>query len=305
MHMIRLVQRKEIDEVRWNEAIARSTAETLYPYSWYLDAAAANWSALVTEDYRMVMPLVWRKKYGLRYLYQPLYTQQLGVFSEEYVDPLLIARMLSMLLKKYRLASINFNTRNLVGEEKPFRVHDRTNYVLNLQEGYEKLYGAYSTNAKRNVKRALENHGEVTGEVSCEELVALKRENDVIRRSEADYRWLVQLLETIRERGSGRICATRVEGVLTAAAFFGFSRSRAIYLVSASSEQGKEQRSMFGIVDAFIREHAGRPLILDFEGSSIPTIARFFSGFGAGPEVYQNVQFNRLPPLLTRFRKNG
>lgn len=298
------MQRGEIDDQRWDDAVARSTAETLYPYSWYLDAVADKWSALVIGDYRVVMPVAWKKKYGLTYLYQPFYTQQLGVFSEDYVDPLLISEMLSLLLKKFRFASINFNTKNLVGEVKPFTVYDKTNYVLDLRNEYDQLKGAFSTNARRNVKRAMEIPLEVARDVSCVEMVALKKGNDVISRSEADYQWLLKLMETLMERGAGQIYGARDEGHLSAAAFFGYSRSRAIYLVSASGERGKEQRSMFGIVDAFIREHAGRELILDFEGSTLPSVARFFAGFGARPEIYQNVTFSRLPLFLKRFRRN-
>ncbi len=101
---IEFVHRKEIDVHKWDEVISNSAAETLYGYSWYLDAAAANWSAFVIEDYRFVMPLIWKKKYGLTYLYQPFYTQQLGVFSREYVDPTLITTLLRLLLRKYRFA---------------------------------------------------------------------------------------------------------------------------------------------------------------------------------------------------------
>ena len=298
------MHRREIDDRKWDRAVERSTAETLYPYSWYMDAVADSWSALVTGDYRVVMPLAWKKKYGLTYLYQPFYTQQLGVFSENYVDPLLISEMLSMLLKKFRFASINFNTKNLVGEVKPFRVYDKSNYVLDLRDEYDQLKGAFSTNARRNVKRALEISPGVVRDVSCGEMVSLKKENDVIRRSDADYQWLLKLMETIMDRGAGQIYGAREEGNLSAAAFFGFSRSRAIYLVSASGERGKEQRSMFGIVDAFIREHAGSELILDFEGSNIPSVARFFAGFGARPEIYQNVTFSRLPLFLKKFRRD-
>ncbi len=299
------LHRKEIDDQKWDEAIARSTAETLYPYSWYLDAAADNWSALVMDNYRFVMPLIWKKKYGIRYLYHPFYTQQLGVFSGEYVDPTLITTFLKLLVKKYRFAIINFNTKNLVGEEAPFTVDDKTNYVLDLQHDYEKLYAAFSTNAKRNVKKAYELNEVVEKNISIEELVDFKRGNDVIKRTKEEYQWLVNLLKTIKKSSSGSVYAAKNEGVICAAAFFGFSKSRAIYLVSASNSRGKEDRSMFKIVDAFIREHANSELILDFEGSNIPNVGRFFAGFGARPEIYQGVTFSRIPLFLTRLRKNG
>src|SRR5210317_1567418 len=91
---VNLLKRKEIDVQKWDDLIAHSTAETIYPYSWYLDTVSENWSALVVDDYRFVMPVVWKKKAGMKYIYQPFYTQQLGVFSREYVDPALIRQML-------------------------------------------------------------------------------------------------------------------------------------------------------------------------------------------------------------------
>jgi hypothetical protein len=141
-------------------------------------------------------------------------------------------------------------------------------------------------------------------DASCEELLAFKKENDLIKRSDGEYRWLLKLLHTLESRSAGKTYAVRDSGNVIAAAFFAFSKTRGIYLVSASNEVGKEQRSMFKIVDAFIRAHAGSPRILDFEGSNIPSVARFFAGFGARPQIYQGVSFDRLPVFLNKLRKH-
>jgi len=300
--MIKLLRRKEIDLQKWDELIGHSTAETIYPYSWYLDTVSENWSALVVDDYSFVMPVVWKKKAGIKYIYQPFYTQQLGVFSREYVDPALIRDLLKILYKKFRFAGMNLNTKNLVGEEGPFSVDDKSNYVLPLDRDYEDHYESFSTNSKRNIKKSMEYSQELVKNLSVEELVNLKLENDVIRRSKEDYGRLNSLFETIIEHDSGKIYAMRMDRGITAAAFFAFSRRRAIYLLSASSPEGREHRGMFRIVDAFIRDHAGTGLILDFEGSNIPSVARFFGGFGAQPEVYQGVSFNRLPVTLRKLK---
>ncbi len=299
------LHRKQIDTERWDAVVSGSAAETIYPYSWYLDRVADHWSALVADDYRFIMPVVWRRKYGVRYIYQPLYTQQLGIFSKEYVDTTLIREMLMKLYGKFRFASMQFNTQNLVGEEDPFRVEDKTNYVLEMQPDYETLRSAFSTNARRNIKKADEINAVVDKEVAVEELVALKRDNDVIERSRKDYNWMKNLLDTIMEHRAGRIYGVRSGGKLCAAALFVFSRSRAIYMVSASGEQGKAERGMFRILDTFIREHAGSGLTLDFEGSGIPSVARFFAGFGATPKTYQEVTFSRVPFILHKIRKHG
>lgn len=299
---INFLRRREIQEEKWDRVIAVSPAETIYPYSWYLDAVSANWSAFVVDDYRFVMPVVWKKKAGMKYMYQPFYTQQLGVFSKEYVDPELIRRMLLILYKKYRFAGLNFNVKNLVGEEKPFAVDDKSNYVMRLNQDYDTHFNLFTTNTKRNIRKAIECDDKLEKNLPVAELVRLKRENDVIKRSEEDYRWLVSLLETIQDRGAGKIHAIRTGGEITAAAFFAYSKTRAIYLLSVSSPKGKERRGMFRIIDAFIREHAGSGLVLDFEGSNIPSVARFFGGFGAQPEIYQGVSFNRLSGALNKLR---
>lgn len=301
---MRFLHRGDVDEGRWDEVIAQSQAETLYPYTWYLDTVAERWSALVMDDYRFVMPVVWKQKYGLKYIYQPYYTQQLGIFSKEYVDPAVIGEMLPVLYKKFRFANFNFNAKNLVGEDKNWSLYDKTNYVLDLNSDYEKISASFSTNAKRNIKRAMANSGELEKELGCEEVIAFKRENDTIKRTEGEYQWLQNLLQTLTNREAGTAYGIRVDRRLIAAAFFGFSRTRGIYLVSASNDEGKEQRGMFKIVDAFIREYAGKALKLDFEGSNIPSVARFFAGFGARPEIYQGVNFDRLPVFLNKLRKH-
>jgi hypothetical protein len=298
--MIEFLQRKEIDVQKWDDVISHSPAETLYPYSWYLDASAQNWSALVMDDYRYIMPLVWKKRYGIRYLYQPVFTQQLGVFSREFTDPLLLGQFIGQLLKRFRFGTVSFNMKNMVGEERSYEVSDRKNYVLPLHRTYEELHGAYSLNAKRNLKRSMELPNAVEKEVRLEELIAFKREHDLKRKTDAEYRRMASLFRSVLEHSRGSVYGVREGGDLVAAAFIAFSRTRAIYLLSVSSSAGKEQRAMFRIVDEVIRNWSGSDLTLDFEGSNIPSIARFFSGFGAQPETYQSLSFNRLPVPFIR-----
>lgn len=280
---------------RWDRTIAASRAETLYPYSWYLDQVAEHWSALVMGNYRFLMPLVWKRKLGIPLIYQPFYTQQLGIFSEEVVDPLVASRFIDRIPSRFRWARINFNARNLVAEAPRRAVTDRTNYILPLKNSYDQIRAGYSTNAKRNLKKGDGLPPPFQNELTCRDLVAFKRKHDVMPRTEKQYVWLTHLLENLVRRKAGLILSAGRGQELNAAAFIAFSRRRAIYLLSVSSESGKEQRSMFRIVDTLIREHAGSELILDFEGSNIPSVARFFAGFGARPETYQSVGFRKFP----------
>jgi hypothetical protein len=52
------------------------------------------------------------------------------------------------------------------------------------------------------------------------------------------------------------------------------------------------------LIDAFIRDHAGRDMLLDFEGSDLKNLAYFYSSFGATHSPYPALKINRLPFFL-------
>src|SRR5436190_22577275 len=70
-----------IEKTKWDRCMDNAVNGLVYGYSFYLDAMADNWDALVMGDYEAVMPLTWKKKYGIHYLCQPFLTPQLGIFS--------------------------------------------------------------------------------------------------------------------------------------------------------------------------------------------------------------------------------
>lgn len=69
-------------------------------------------------------------------------------------------------------------------------------------------------------------------------------------------------------------------------------------MFSGITDQARNNGAMFLLVDDFIREHAGRDLVLDFEGSSDPNLARFYLGFGSKECVFLQIKINRMPPVL-------
>ena len=49
------------------------------------------------------------------------------------------------------------------------------------------------------------------------------------------------------------------------------------------------------LLDELFIARAGDQIKFDFEGSNIPGLGRFYSGFGAIEEPYYNLKINRLP----------
>jgi hypothetical protein len=107
---------------------------------------------------------------------------------------------------------------------------------------------------------------------------------------------LQKLVPAMLNHNSGMICGIKNRtGQLVAAALFGQDKYFHYYLAPALNEEGRESRAMFYLIDRYIHLNAGIQLTLDFEGSDIETVARFYQGFGAAPSTYSSLRINRLP----------
>ena len=62
--MIKHLLRNQIDSDKWDACITNAPQKLPYGFSWYLDIACENWSALVLNNYAAVMPLPYKKKVG-------------------------------------------------------------------------------------------------------------------------------------------------------------------------------------------------------------------------------------------------
>jgi hypothetical protein len=61
---------------------------------------------------------------------------------------------------------------------------------------------------------------------------------------------------------------------------------RITYLFPVANKKGKDLDAPTFILNNMILEHQGTDLLLDFEGSMIPGVARFYRSFGAQIETY-------------------
>jgi hypothetical protein len=303
--MIKHHRSHEIDRERWDDCIRKSFNGIIYAYSWYLDVVSPGWEALIEDDYKSVMPLTAGKKIGFRYLFPPFFVQQLGVFSVNKLTAEDVLIFLKAVPKEFRYAEINLNTFNkVVGNEFDFRPN--LTHELDLIEPYENLRKAYADNAKRNLKKSEQNKLLVIDNPSREEIITLFRKGrgeDVKSLQEPQYDVFRRLLQALDARG--RLHSRGVvdeNGNLLAGAFFVDSNGKVIFLFSGLSEEGKEKGAMFFLIDKFIAANAQKNLVLDFEGSNDPQLARFYRGFGAKECVYLQARFNHLPWFIRWYK---
>lgn len=289
--MIKLLNHKEIDRERWDNCISNAVFETLYAYSWYLDLVSPGWEGLVMDDYRAVMPLTWTKKLGFRLLLQPILAQQLGIFTVNPADPGLPEAFLQSIPASFRYIDIclNMENREIPGQWKAIERH---NYELDLSGPED----AYHVNTRRNIQKGWSRYFEFRG-ISVGEYLYLKYNGMKGARPAVPWTYLENLFGGLLRLGKAEVFGLFLGEDLQAAAIMGYANSRTIYLNGCNSNEGKENRAMFVLMDKLISQSRGQERIFDFEGSNIPGVARFFEGFGGKKTVYYRIVKTGFPFL--------
>lgn len=292
---IQYVERKDIDEDRWNARIDTASNGLIYAYAFYLDAMSTNWDALVYNDYEAVMPLPWRKKWGIHYIYQPPFTAQLGVFGTN-ISASLFEAFLQSIPARFKYIDCPLNHQNLF-PVPAYHLFQRNNFVVTLDKPYETLFHGYRENVKRNIKKA-NGYGCINRkdfavtdvlEIAKEQPEKLKFHAEDFDRFQKLYNYLHGLNKSI----TYGIFSSKNE--LLASCVFTFSHNRAYYILIGNHPNGRTLGASHLLIDSFIKDHSEQNLLLDFEGSDIRNLAFFYSSFGATEEQYASLKINRLP----------
>ena len=302
--MITYLQHQEIDQLKWDLCLEQASNPMVYGYSWYLNQVSPGWDALILDDYQAVMPLTWHRKYFVRYLFQPFFTQQLGIFAKAEVTQDLVKEFITAIPRRFKFIEIHLNEKNFFLSEK-YPLLKRKNYVLNLSKPYEKIAKDYSTQAARNLKKAKKHEIEIKTIPFAEVVTFYKLHKGAVTKGlkQVHYLNLANLLEVANQRG--KLFSKGVysrSGELLACGCFLVQKGRIIFLLGNASMSGRESGAMHYLMDNLIFQFANHKMVFDFEGSEIPGIARFYKSFGAIKVHYYRLKKNRLPWIMRLFK---
>lgn len=298
--MIIFREHKDIDKVKWDACIESSENANIFVLSWYLDIVCEDWSALILNDYEAVFPLAASVKYKINYLYQPFFTRYFGLYKKNNVL-LNTDEFLKAIPDKFKFMEFCIHEKSEI-QNKEYEIKERRFQLLDLNLSYEKVREGYADNTKRNIKKAVKKEYIVEKGIKGEEVVNLFKETkggelEVFKPK--DYKILISLMECCQKRNMAQSYAVYdSDQKLVAAAFFMKFKNRYIFLKSGVTDQGKAYGAMHYLIDSFIKESAEQNKILDFGGSSVESVARFYKSFGAKDCVYLQVKNNKLPRLV-------
>ncbi len=302
--LIRL-RHHEIDKAKWDAGIARSTHPLIYAESWYLDIVAPQWEAIVSNDYNTLWPLTLNRKFKWPVIMQPMFTQQLGIFSSGPVDKERVAQFYSA--NPYPIITLQSHSEC----EWPDSLKSTTknNSILPLITDYANLKGAYRKDRKQSLKKALKEQQIFDYHTSTNAFIDFTRRNNNYQLPPRHLMLLQQIIRQALEQKSGFILSVKDESEdPLSMAFFLHKYNRITNLAGHSSSKGYAREGMFLILNQVIQDFAASEHVLDFEGSELEGIASFYRSFGAIKEPYhglQNPLFSQLQKIRQRLGKKN
>jgi len=293
--MIVYHKNNEIDREQWDNCIRNSPGVNPYAYSWFLDLMAPGWQALVDDDYDSVFPVPGFNRFGIQYIATPVFLQQLGAFSPDKPASEAIVEFLDYMPDFFKLIDLCVGQKI---ENDRYKVTEKTNFILDLSKPYETISDNFSNHCKRNIESSIKKKPELVSDITPEEIINLflqnkgKEINDIKIR---DYQRLKNLMNFCIKNKKGRIIGVRAARKrLIFGIFLVEIRGSKTILLVVNTPQSRERRIGYFVVNELIKNYSSTRIILDFAGSSIPSIASFMESFGCVKVPYYRIYRNKL-----------
>ncbi len=299
------LKHREIDFQKWDNAIENSYNGLVYAYSFFLDAMSnESWDALVLGNYEAVFPLVWKKKLGIKYLYQPYFCQQLGLFSKNKISKQILEYFIDAIPSQFRFWDLHLNTENVFYRHN-ISFKSRTTFQIGLMQDYLTIYDNYNSDAKKNIAKTTLN-GFVVKTTDSPQLAIdtfFETYGQHYPKHNTLKKQLLKCTNSALKLQKGFLRSIYgTNGELWSIGFFFISNSKIHYALAAPTESGKKQAATHILIDEVLKEFSNQNIIFDFEGSDIQSVAYFYSKFGSAPIYYTQIRNNKLP-FWCRFLK--
>lgn len=300
--ILKYLKHTKIDYGKWDQCILNAVNSRIYATTWFLERTATVWDALVYGDYEYVMPLPVRKKWGINYVYQPYFCQQLGIFPPPSLE--IQMEFADELVKRFRFMHFQVTPHLAPDAFTQFEFSQRINYILPLHESYSTIALQFKKRAQANIANAYKHGIRVVEALDAIKYIRMNKQQVAFNVDRESFTMLSKLISSGQTAGKGHILAAYTpDNEVCAAAFFLRSGNRLVYLNAFSTAEGKRYNAMYAILNEFIRKNASSGYLLDFEGSTLEGVAHFYKSFSPTEEIYYQLYLNRLPYPFNLLKK--
>ncbi|MGZ3861673.1 MAG: GNAT family N-acetyltransferase [Bacteroidia bacterium] len=255
----------------------------LYQNDWWMDAVCGdNWDAVFTENSALAFPF--KKKYNLKLIQMPMLTLGLGTISEEAITQ----------LPSFDLLDLYFlpNEKAEAVEWKGFKKNIRHSYHLSDISNTGKVFSGFASSTRQQIRKA-------------QKAVAVSESNDVAmlykmisltfarqkKKTPYTLAYVKNIYEACTKHKACKILVAKdAEGNIHGACLLAYDKQTAYYIMGGSDPKYKSSAAYSLLMWEAIQEGSKHSREFNFCGSSVPSIAKFFSGFGASPQPYLHLK---------------
>ncbi len=296
---IEIIPSHKVNPIKWDSCIKQSFNGLIYASSDYLNHLADNWTAIVIDDYAAVMPVPWRKKFGIKYTYDVPFIQQSGLFPGDH--SISLSQIIPYLFSICRYGDYHYNFANLVPDAE-----SRTNFVLPLNSPYGTIEERFAKNTKQDINRALRNElvyvaGNVDETIDLFKKIYGRRVRHISSGQFQRFKGMCSQLEK-----ENRVVVRKVtdaRGSILAGILLLKDDRRLYNMINVSLPEGRSTNANSLLFSRIFLEFQQSGLLFDFEGSEIEGIREFYRKFGAFDQPYYKIHFNKLPWPLSVLKK--
>jgi hypothetical protein len=298
---IQYIKHTAIDYPKWDNCITQSLNGEVYAFSWFLDAITDHWDALIEDDYKAIMPLVYRQRFAYKEIYIHPLIRHLGIFSRTPVNATKIDQFLKALPSRFRKIQICFNRQNTQAIKTP-GTNLRPVFELDLIIPYEKKLKTYPESLVRNLSNAVLKKISIVKQITLSDF-------EFFLRSNIKPGFVNNIIKPLRIILSRLLISNKAEiiGVygsinsLLATACFVSSNQNVALLFAYSSSEAVSSSANYLLLDTFLKSYSGRNVTLSLEHLDDTWTEQFYLEFGALKSKQYCLTLTRLPFLFRRF----
>lgn len=253
-----------------------------------------KWDAIIIGDYEGGMALPYIKKFGIKKLWQPPFIQRLTLYS---VDDATNNEVFELICKNYRWFHFNldFQPENL---HSKCIIKERKNYFLPLDNTFENM----AQNFSKSVRKKL-NQGTTLSINFSQNNIDFTRFFELYQKAygalnpqikTAHYKNLHQICNIAAKQGQILAVDVTFANETVAGLLFFIYKNKITYFLGAPNSKGRELNALSFALFEVMKKYQNSNYILDFEGSSIPSVAAFYASFGAELECFYEIKYRNL-----------
>ena len=295
---MKYIKHKNIDPEKWDTLLKKVPFTPFYFLYSYL-TTICKWDAIIEEvdsEYNLVIPLPFKQKLWIKYLYQPFFCQQLGIISTSDQWKSRINEIEKIIKIEFSFGQVKWNTFNTDNEY--FKTKNKTNYILDLIPSFEEAQQKFNNNRKRILKRLANERYEIneTENTASNIDATIDRFSKIFQTAipeigPSHYQVLKEGLHSISSACKIHVFEVKENDQVLASSLFVSFQGRIIYLLGFTENTYRKTAVHSLLFERLISKMSNSKKILDFEGGESSGIAQFYSSFGAQKEIYSEVSF--------------